>query len=79
MSGHADVTLGLASEAKKHKLEFLHIVTERFDLVVNRISWFDRPFQKLLNFSRTDNFFYTASKFSGYDIDNLGTVHFNSK
>ena len=56
-----------------------HIVTERFDLVVNRISWFDRPFQKLLNFSRTDNFFYTASKFSGYDIDNLGTVHFNCK
>ena len=79
LSGHADVTLGLASEAKKHKLEFLHIVTERFDLVVNRISWFDRPFQKLLNFSRTDDFFYTASKFSGYNIDNLGTVHFNSK
>ena len=79
LSGHADATLGLASEAEKYKLEFIPIVTERFDLVVNRISWFELPFQKLLNFSRTNEFFETASKFSGYNIDNLGTVHFNSK
>jgi len=79
ISGHADVTLGLASEAKKHNLGFLHVVTERFDIVVNRISWFDRPFQRLLNYTRSDNFLKTASKFSGYNIDDLGTVHFNSK
>ena len=79
LSDKADVTLGLASEAKKHQLGFLHIVTERFDIVVNRISWFEKPFQRLLSFSRSDDFLNTASNFFGYNINDLGTVHFNNK
>ena len=79
LSDNADVTLGLASEAKKHQLGFLHIATERFDIVVNRISWFEKPFQRLLSFSRSDDFLNTASNFFGYNINDLGTVHFNNK
>ena len=79
LSDKADVTLGLASEAKKHQLGFLHIATERFDIVVNRISWFEKPFQRLLSFSRSDDFLNTASNFFGYNINDLGTVHFNNK
>ena len=79
LSEQADVTLGLECEAKKYKLEFIPIVTERFDLIVDRLFWFEKPFQKLLKYTRTKDFFQTASKFSGYNIDDLGTVHFNSK
>ena len=79
LSNNADVTLGLASEAKKHQLGFLHIATERFDIVVNRISWFEKPFQRLLTFSRSEDFLNTASNFFGYNINDLGTVHFNNK
>ena len=79
MSEQADVTLGLASEAEKYQLQFYPVVTERFDLVVNRKHWFEKPFQDLINFCRTEEFFETASKINGYNISNLGTVHFNSK
>lgn len=79
LSEQADVTLGLECEAKKYKLEFIPIVTERFDLVVDRLCWFEKPFQKLLKYTRTKDFSLTASKFNGYNIDDLGTVHFNNK
>ena len=79
LSEQADVTLGLECEAKKYKLEFIPIVTERFDLVVDRLCWFEKPFQKLLKYTRTKDFSLTASKFNGYNIDDIGTVHFNNK
>ena len=79
LSGHADVTLGLASEAEKYKLKFIPVVEERFDLVIDRFSWFEVPFQKLLQFSKTTEFFDIASSLKGYDIKNLGVIHFNSK
>jgi len=78
LSGQADLTLGLSSEAKKYSLSFIPIVTERFDLVINRKCWFEKPFQKLMNFCRTQEFFHMASKFHGYNIKDLGEVHFNS-
>ena len=49
------------------------------DIVVNRISWFEKPFQRLLNFSKSDDFLNTASNFFGYNINDLGTVRFNNK
>ena len=79
LSGQADVTLGIASEAEKYKLKFIPVVEERFDLVIDRFSWFENPFQKLLQFSKTTEFFDIASRLKGYDIKNLGVIHFNSK
>ena len=78
-SNQADITLGLKSEAKKYDLNFIPIVTERFDLVVNRKFWFEKPFQDLLNFCKTKDFKEIASKLDGYDIRDFGKVHFNSK
>ena len=68
LSGQADVTLGIASEAEKYKLKFIPIVEERFDLVIDRFSWFEVPFQKLLQFSQTKEFFDAASSLKGYNI-----------
>jgi molybdate-binding protein len=79
LTNQADVTLGLKSEAKKYDLNFIPIVTERFDLVVNRKFWFEKPFQDLLNFCKAKDFNQIASKLDGYDIRDFGKVHFNSK
>ena len=78
LSDKADVTLGLKSEAKKYQLGFCPIITERFDLVVDRKFWFEKPFQDLLNFCKTSHFKEIASNLDGYNIINLGKVHFNS-
>jgi len=78
LTGQADLTLGLASEAEKYSLQFIPIVTERFDLVINRKSWFEKPFQKLINFCKTQEFSDMASKLRGYNIKNLGKIYFNS-
>ena len=79
LSDQADVSFGLKSEAKKFELEFIPIVTERFDLIVYRKHWFENSFQTLLNFCKTNEFFKLASNFEGYNIDNLGKIHFNSE
>jgi putative molybdopterin biosynthesis protein len=79
LSDHADVSFGLESEAKKFQLKFIPIVIERFDLVVYRQSWFEKSFQALLNFCRTKEFLKLASNFQGYNIYNLGKIHFNSE
>ena len=39
LSNQADVSFGLKSEAKKFELDFIPIVTERFDLIVYRKYW----------------------------------------
>ena len=78
LSEQADVTLGIASEAEKYKLKFIPVVEERFDLVIDRFSWFEVPFQKLLQFSKTTEFFDIASRLKGYNIKDLGMIHFNS-
>jgi len=78
LSDKADVTLGLKSEAKKYQLGFCPIITERFDLVVDRKFWFEKPFQDLLNFCKTSHFKEIASNLDGYNIIDLGKVHFNS-
>jgi molybdate-binding protein len=79
LSDQADVSFGLKSEAKKFDLEFIPTVTERFDLIVYRKHWFEKSFQTLLNFCKTNEFFKLASNFEGYNIDNLGKIHFNSE
>ena len=78
LSDKADVTLGLKSEAKKYQLGFCPIITERFDLVVDRKFWFEKPFQDLLNFCKTSHFKEIASNLDGYNIIDLVKVHFNS-
>ena len=79
LSGQADVTLGIASEAEKYQLKFIPVVKERFDLVIDRFSWFENPFQKLFQFSKTIEFIDIASRLKGYNIKDLGMIHFNSK
>ncbi|NIA69334.1 helix-turn-helix transcriptional regulator [Pelagibius litoralis] len=75
--GQADAALGLQSMARQFGLPFVATIEERFDLVVDRRSWFDPPLQKLLAFSRTTAFAEKAAGLGGYDITGLGKVHWN--
>lgn len=75
--GKADAAFGLASLANQFGLAFVPVITERFDLLVWRQAWFDPPFQKFQKFTESKEFTHRAAEMAGYDITNLGCVHFN--
>ncbi len=77
LEGRADAAFGLAGLAARFGLGFVPLVRERFDLLVDRRSWFEEPMQRLLAFCRSPAFVAQASAYPGYDIGGLGGVHFN--
>jgi putative molybdopterin biosynthesis protein len=77
LEGKADVCFGLKSLAAQYRLGFVPVIEERFDLLVDRRSWFEPPLQALLRFCQDDAFRQRASELAGYDIDGFGTVHLN--
>jgi len=76
-AGKADATFGLRTLANQHGLDFVPVVKERFDLLVDRRSWFEPPMQALLEFCRGETFAEKAGEFAGYDVSGFGRVHFN--
>lgn len=78
LDGIADATFGLQSLAEQYRLAFVPLIQERFDLLIDRHSWFEPPMQKLIAFSRTKAFQQHAMAFPGYDVSALGTVRFNA-
>lgn len=71
-----EVTLGLRASAAPLKLEFVPVLRERFDLLVDRKAWFEPPMQAFLDFCRSEAFRFKADAMGGYDITGLGKVHF---
>lgn len=78
LEGQADAALGLRAIARQFRLEFVPVVRERFDLLVDRAAWFDPPMQRLVDFCGTPAFGAKAEELGGYDTGGLGTVHFNA-
>lgn len=75
----ADVSFGLQSLAEQYQLAFVPIVEERYDLLVDRRSWFEPPMQALLRFCSGPAFKQRAAELAGYDVGELGRVHFNGE
>ncbi|MEL6595714.1 MAG: helix-turn-helix transcriptional regulator [Pseudomonadota bacterium] len=75
--GKADVGFGIAASAAQLRLEFIPLLTERYDLLIWRTAWFDPPFQAVVNFLRSADFTARAAELGGYDLSDLGRVHFN--
>jgi putative molybdopterin biosynthesis protein len=75
--GRADAGLGIAAVARQYRVGFVPLVVERYDLAIWRAAYFQAPVQKLLAFARGERFAERAKALSGYDIDGLGTVHYN--
>ena len=78
LEGRVEIAFGLEAAARQIKLGFIPVLSERFDLVVDRKAWFDPPFQVLLKFLYSAAFSERASALGGYDISGFGTVHYNA-
>lgn len=77
--GKADVAFGLSGLARQYRRGFVPVLNERFDLLVDRWSWFESPFQALFRFCLTEAFRKKASEFEGYDVSGLGRIRHNSQ
>ena len=75
--GTADATFGLLGLARQFRLAFVPLVRERFDLLVDRRSWFEPPMQRFIEFCQSDLFRRKADGLAGYDVSGFGRVHFN--
>lgn len=77
-AGEADAALGIEAMAKQFKLAFLPLVDERFDLLVDRRSYFTEPVQRLLAFAGTPDFRDKAASLGGYDLETHASVRWLS-
>lgn len=77
LEGEADAALGLLSVARRHRLGFVPLLRERFDLLVDRRAWFEPPLQAFAAFCRSEAFRARAAGMEGYDVSGFGAVHYN--
>jgi len=76
--GEGDVAFGLESVACSYGLEFRHVVTECFALLVDRRAWFEPQIQQLFAFCTTGRLAARAEASGGYDISAFGSVLWNA-
>lgn len=79
LEGKADAGLAIEAVARQHRLDFVPLFSERYDIIVWRRDYFEPPFQGLLAFTRDDAFRRRAREFGGYDVATLGTVRYNGR
>ena len=75
--GVIDCGIAPRSVAGMHRLAFLPLAQERFDLVMRRRTFFEPGMQALMAFMRTAGFARQAQEFGGYDIAGAGQVRLN--
>ncbi len=73
-AGDADAALGIEAMAKQFHLGFVPLRQERFDLLIDRRSYFTHPVQTLLSFARTGAFCAKAEAMGGYAVEDAGVV-----
>ena len=78
LDGLADCGLGIEAVARRFRLGFVALATERFDLAMRRRAYFEPPVQNLLAFAKGDELAERARALGGYDVGELGSVRFNA-
>jgi excisionase family DNA binding protein len=76
-SGASDATFGLEALAAQHRLGFMPLVEEHFDLLVSRRAYFEPQFQRFVTFLRSADFADHAATLKGYDVSDAGCVRWN--
>tara|TARA_B100002052_G_scaffold66080_1_gene59454 strand:- start:2835 stop:3692 length:858 start_codon:yes stop_codon:yes gene_type:complete len=76
--GETDATFGLKSEAMKFDLNFVELVKERFDIVLDKSAYFEENFQILMKYCNSGEFNSLMKKFPGYDLSEFGKFHYVS-
>lgn len=73
---HSRADCGLATRAVANALglDFVPVVTERFDLVVRQRDYFRLPFQRFVTFLQGPAFAARAGEMGGYDIIEAGAI-----
>ena len=77
LEGRADAGLAVETVARMHRLDFIPLFRERYDLLVWRREYFEPPMQRLLAFCASAAFRQRATELGGYDLSGLGTVRYN--
>ena len=77
-AGEADAAMGIEAMARRFSLGFLPLVEERFDLLIDRRSYFTGPVQTLLAFARGESLRNRAEAMGGYDLVDTGSVRWLS-
>ena len=77
LEGRADAGLAVETVARMHRLDFVPLFRERYDLLVWRREYFEAPMQRLLAFCADTAFRRRATEIGGYDLSGLGTVRYN--
>lgn len=77
LEGRADAGLAVETVARMHRLHFIPLFRERYDLLVWRREYFEPPMQRLLAFCASAAFTRRATEIGGYDFSGLGTVRYN--
>jgi putative molybdopterin biosynthesis protein len=78
LDGKADAGVAVRAVAQRHKLGFVPLRWERFDLAMRRRDYFEPPLQRLLRFARSPEFAEKAQAFGGYDLSAAGTIAYNA-
>jgi excisionase family DNA binding protein len=76
-SGQADAAPGLEAMARQYRLGFVALVTERYDIAIQRRAYFAPRWQAFTAFCRDPAFAAKASELGGYDLSGHGQVHWN--
>jgi excisionase family DNA binding protein len=76
--GRADVGFGISAEAGARGLDFVPLIRERFDLVMEHRHYFSDPVQTLFGFARTPALRARAERMGGYDVAAHGQVGFRT-
>ena len=78
LDGRADAGLAVRAVARQFHLDFIPLTVERLDIAVLRPSYFDAPWQTLMEFTQKTAFLRYAKTLAGYDIRELGKVMWNA-
>lgn len=75
--GKAEAGFAIEAAARQLRLDFVPLADERYDLAVWRRDYFEAPMQRLLAFAREPALAGRAEELGGYDVSELGKVHYN--
>lgn len=70
----ADCGVATRAVANANGLDFVPIVSERFDLVARQRDYFRAPFQAFIKFVHSPAFANRAKELGGYDVSEAGTI-----
>ncbi len=74
LSGSADVGMGIFAAARALDLDFIPVVSERYDIIIPEVFWDDEKIRLVISIIRSGEFQRRVLELGGYDITDTGKV-----